>query len=289
MRQSGATIGRVAGKYNLKVGKDLLSKIDDVKKELGTESTDNAKIVNAFIEELNSKTKGGKPAPASTILGPDGKPLAPSTPPVIADGLIDGITFRKFNSKLGDKIRKTTDGDLKNALSDLQNKLLESFNEGITNKTDAAALKQARMQYAKAKDIAGIVGSPKGVSPQALRAAIRSTKSAKELYARGKSSLKDLADVGDLLRDPNTSMTAERNLLYKAAGLGGGAGAAAVAAPMATAAGIGGIYGAANAYNRLGGRLIPDGVPPLPPTGPRRPGWLDSLVVPRLPQDQGDQ
>ncbi len=286
MRKSGATIDRIMGKYNVKIDPAFTADIDALKKGIANETPENIAKFNSVIDDLNAKITGGTKPPTSPLVNANGQPIASTSKVAQVPPTINGIALRKWNTALKDKIRKTSDGDLRHALSELQDKVIEHFNAGVTDKTDISALKTAREQYAIAKDIAPIVGNLKGVSPPALRARLRDTKFKKELYARGKSSLKDLADIGDLLKDPNTSMTAERAGLY---GLAGGAGAVltgvapTVALPAAAAT-----WAGANAYNRFGNRMLPSNIPPVPKPGARGPGLINYGAVPVLANDRDE-
>lgn len=226
MRKSGTTIDAITRKYELPPTKELLGKLNGIVKDANQlETPENAKSISGWADKVFNK---------------------------MADGPMSGTAFRKLNTDLSRKIRETGNGDLRSALSDIQDALLEEFNNNITDPKDRERLSEARMQYAKAKTIAPIVGDPKGVSPPKLLGAVRSTKSNKERYARGRSGdLGELADIGQLLKDPGSSNTAERGLVYSGLGSGLlGLSNPAFALPAA------GIYGGANLYNRFSPYLI---------------------------------
>lgn len=227
MRKSGTTIDAITRKYDLPPSKEFVEKLVSIENDArAVETPEVAGQIKGWVDRITSKMQ---------------------------DGPMKGTAFRKLNSDLGSKIRGTQNGDLKTALSDLQDVLLEQFNASVTDPKDAKAYQQARVQYAKAKTLAPIVGDPKGVSPPKLLGAVRNTKANKELYARGRAGdLGELADIGQLLKDPNSSNTAERGLVYGALGSGlGGFLAPAAAIPAALT------YGGANLYNRFSPALIP--------------------------------
>lgn len=226
MRKSGTTIDAITRKYDLAPSKTFIDKLaEHVNEAQKVETPDVANAVSGWVDQVTSK---------------------------MSDGPMSGTAFRKLNTALSKKIRSTSNGDLGNALSDLQDTLLEQFNAGVTDAKDSARLQQARMQYAKAKTIAPIVGDPNGVSPAKLLGQVRNTKAGKERYARGRAGeLGALGDIGQRLKDAPSSMTSERGLAY-----GGLGSAAAGLANPAWAGPAAVLYGGANMYNRLSPYLI---------------------------------
>lgn len=223
MTQSGERIGEIAAKTDVSI-LDLNGPLRAQRKQASNfETSDVAKIVTNYVNEIESK---------------------------VVDGVIPGDVFRKINSKIGRQMRTSTNGDLKHALGELQDDLHEALVRNIKNPEDLAALETARKQYAIGKAIEPLVAKAKtgDISPAGLMGAVTASKDKKSMMARNRAGdLGDLARIGQLfLKEPASSGTAERALTYGL--IGGGA---AINPAIA-----GGIYGAANLYNRLGPRLI---------------------------------
>ena len=222
MTQSGEKIGEISSKVPVKMDETLSTALDARAEHVSKFETESAaKIVKNYIDEIKSKAK---------------------------DGSVPGETFRKINSQIGKQIRSTSDGDLKHALGELQEDMHDALQRNLSGE-DLAALKAARKQYAVAKTLEPLVAKSKtgDISPAGLMGRATSDSSKKAAMARGKGGdIGDIARIGQqFLKDPNSSGTAERGLLYGA--LGGGA----ITNPLATA----GAYGAANIYNRLGPKV----------------------------------
>lgn len=177
------------------------------------------------------------------------------------EGVLPGSTFRKINTRLNKQIAETSNGDLKHALGNLQEDLLDMQHEQMSP-GDREALQTARRHYAVLKTIEPLAAkSPTGdIAPSALLGALTSTKAGKSRVAQGAAGdLGSLADIGSrFLKEPKSSGTAERRLiqgippaLASAAGAGAGVAGGASALP-AILGGVGATYGAANLYNRAG-------------------------------------
>lgn len=223
MKKSGEEIGSIGQKYGVKLDRpakmDLVNLVEDAKK---FETGDVAKIIGSYVDDIEAKS-----------------PM----------GLLDGTAFRKLNTKIGRQMRNTSNGDLKHALGELQEKLHEALSKSIS-KEDLEAWNLARMRYAKGKTIEPLVaGSLKGeISAPQLMGRLNADKAGKSRMAQGAAGeMGDLAKIGQLMKEPGSSGTTERNLAY---GLLGGAG---YFDPMTAL----GLYGGANIYNRLGPMTIP--------------------------------
>lgn len=226
MRKSGTTIDSITRKYELtptkKFADDLAQVLNDAHK---FETAENARIIENHIGSLLDK---------------------------LQDGPMNGTAFRKFNTDLRRRIEKAGSPDLKGALSDFQDSLLEAYQAGITNPKDKAAYDAARMQYAKAKRIAPIVGDAGGVAPQKIMSTMRRNADDKERLARGTSGdLGDLAEIGSKMKEPRSSYTTERRAIYTGLGFGTAAHPGIAIPALATT------YAGANLYNRYGHYLIP--------------------------------
>lgn len=231
MKKSGEEIGNIGQKYGITLDRptkmNFVNLVEDAKK---FETGDVAKILGSYVDEIESKS---------------------------ANGILDGTAFRKLNTKMGRQMRNTSNGDLKNALGDLQEQLHEALGKSIS-KDDLAAWNLARTQYAKGKTIEPLVAKATtgDISAPGLMARVTADKAGKSRMAKGAAGeMGDLAKIGQLLKEPNSSGTAERNLAY---GVMGSLGGAAYFDPLSAL----GLYGGANIYNRLGPMMIPK--PPLP-------------------------
>lgn len=218
MNKYGEMIGDISAKNPVPFA-PLKSKFDEhVFNAAQFETGDVAKVVSSYVKEL---TDAGA-----------------------AKGAIDGTAFRKIRTKLTGQMRRTINGDLKHALSELDDDLLDAI-QGQLSPQELQQFNQARKFYSNGKTLEPLVAKGTGdISPAALMARVTGDASGKSSMARGtRGEIGDLARIGQkFLKEPNSSGTAERALTYGA--MGGGA-----AIEPHTAAGI---YGAANIYNRLG-------------------------------------
>lgn len=193
------------------------------------QTTDVARVVNSYIDEIVSKSE---------------------------NGVVPGKTMRAIDTKLGSQIRSTANGDLKTALSDLQETLRDGVARNLSPE-DLQALNDARRRYAIGKTVEPLVAkSPTGnIAPSSLLGAVTATKAGKSAMAKGAAGqLGTLADIGQrFLKEPGTSGTAERALTQSL--LTGGVGGAAAVAPGVTLPAAATLYGGANLYNRLGPSL----------------------------------
>lgn len=223
MKKSGEEIGRIGEQNGVKIDKAAKDAIFDFGKDVKKYETSDVKsVVSSYIKEIQDKSKGGT---------------------------LDGTAFKKLNSKIGRQIRSTSNGDLKNSLGDLQEIMHDALEKSIS-KEDLASLKQSRANYAKGKTLEPLVAKTQtgDISGPSLMSRVTADKAGKSRMAMGQGGeLGDLARIGQLMKDPASSGTAERGLAYGL--LGGGA----YANPGIAA----GVYGGANLYNRLGQYLIP--------------------------------
>lgn len=220
--QSGEKIGEIAARSPLPIDAKLTETLKShLENAMKFETSDVQRVVASYIEELNTKA---------------------------VDGIVPGEAVRKLNTKMSKQMRSTTNGDLKNALGGLQDDIQDAVQTTLSGR-DLAELQAARRQYAIAKNIEPLVAkSATGdISPAGLMARMTSDNAGKSRMARGNGGdIGDLARIGQkFLKEPNSSGTAERGLAY---GLAGGG----VVAQPAVA---GGVYGAANLYNRAGNAI----------------------------------
>lgn len=226
MDKSGKEIGRIGEQYGVEITPDIQTAfkqvVSDAKKY---ETKDVSRAVANYVNEIKSKSE---------------------------QGLMDGTAFKKLNSKIGRQLAGTSNGDLKNALSDVQEILHDALTNSIP-KDELKAWNTARTQYAKGKTLEPLVAKSTvgDISAPALLGQVTRDKTGKTRQAKGNAGdLGDLARIGQIMKEPRSSGTAERNLAF---GLLGGA-----VSPVTA----GSVYGAANLYNRFGQLLIPP--PPKP-------------------------
>ena len=196
------------------------------------------------------------------------------------DGVIPGEALHKFDSRIVKAIKGTSDGPLRSSLGDLHETLMDAFQRNL-GPEELKNFKDARKSYAIGMAIEPVVAKEgytgKFPAPQ-LQARLDATKNGKHFRAIGEGGdVGDLADIGKMLKEPRSSFTSERNIVMKSIAGAGTAAVGGVVNPLATAATVGGGYGAANIYNRLGPTLTnamalkarasqPSGVTPF--TGP---------------------
>lgn len=222
MNKHGKTIGDISARHDIVVDAALKKQVADHLAELSKETPDVAGVVKGYITDIQSRIKNDK---------------------------IDGETFRKLRSQLTTQMRTTQNGDLRRALSQLDEEMLDAVQKNLS----ADELKQfneARQYYANGKQIEPLVAKAaiKGqgdMSPAAYANAQVSNAARKAAVAKGKGGAPaDVAQAGSkFLTEPSSSNTAEKGMIYK--GLGGGLAAMHPAV-------AGGVYSLANLYNRFG-------------------------------------
>jgi hypothetical protein len=254
MNKSGKTIGDITSSKDIPFDKPFVDKLAaHVEEAQKYQSSDVEKVVRSYVDDIEKHSQ---------------------------NGVLPGKAFRTLNTKLQKQIRETNNGDLKNALSGLQEDLLDQFVPTL-NPQELAAYNTARKQYAVGKTLEPLVAkAPTGeISPSLLLGAVTRNQAGKSAAARGAAGdLGTLADIGQrFLKAQPSSGTAERRFALGIPGAIGGAvagaagGAAATGALPAALAGVALPYAAANAYNRFGPsiteRMIaaPPGIPPTAP------------------------
>lgn len=191
---------------------------------------------------------------------------------------ISGTTYGNLIHKGSplDSALNSSDANIRNYAAQIKESLRDSLTRSLSPE-DAAAYQQARTQYKNLKTVqpltlrADATGGPMpstgDISPQALRSAVnRSYGDNVAMAPSGSVPLNDLARIGQLMKPPPSSGTAERSsMLYagaKLAELAGAAAAGSYAGLVPAAAGLGaGIAGGrlAGAYLRspgLANRMI---------------------------------
>lgn len=178
---------------------------------------DNKRIVGNYIDDLMGKVE--------------------------PDGTISGRAYREFDSKIGKKMRGTTDGDLRNYLGQLRDIVRGAMDDSISA-ADQESWKTLRNQYANLQTVADTVkNSPTGeVSAAGLLQRVNNqSKSAK---FTGGGQLGELARAGkELLTPLPDSGTAQRAFWMRALG-GGGLGLSGLGGLMSPVATVGMAAGA---------------------------------------------
>jgi len=240
MTRSGEGIGEITSKTPVPLDEKLSAGLDALRADaLSKGTTDDQRIIGNWVDEIKNKAGDGK--------------------------VIDGTALREINSEIGEQARANPDNDLGRRLNNLQDVIQDAVERNVADPADVQRLKDFRRQYAYGKMIEPLVAKTIDgkISPQALMARVTATKRGKYFMARAAGGpIGDLAKVGQLIKEPGSSLTTERGLVY-----GTGLGAAGYVEPHSAAA----AYGAANLYNRLGPKLTRamvkgrEGPPPAPP------------------------
>ena len=166
---------------------------------------------------------------------------------------INGEALRKLRTRLTTQMRSSKDGDLKIALNNINELMLDSI-ESEMSPEDLSKFKQARTYYRNGMLVRDIV-SPEGeVSPSALMSRMRATGNLKMDMARDRAGdLGDLANIGALFLKETPAGSKIKLGELGAGGLGTGIGAM-MGAPGAVAGAAtagAGVLGGANLYNRV--------------------------------------
>lgn len=211
-KKVGSEIGALNQKYDLPVDKSF---VPQLRIEARGQSPEVANAVNYFADRIAKETQGNN---------------------------LNGATFRRINTELGRRISASSNGDLKYALGNIQDKLLD-LQQAQMNTTDKTRLQTLRRQYAIQRTIEPLVAkSPTGdVVPSSLLGAITATKAGKAAAARGAAGdIGKLADIGQkFMKSQPSSGTAERsffqNLLTHPTGTLATGAMAGLTAPVAAA------------------------------------------------------
>ena len=219
MSTTGQAIGDLAAKYDVPMDGGLKGGLAAIEKGADFEPDSTARILKKYVDEIRSHAD--------------------------ASGKIDGTTFRKIRTQLTGQMRRTNDGDLKYALSNLDEVMLDSVKSQMTP-GELTTFGDLRRKYANGKSLEPLVAKGDGdISASKLMARMTATGSGKSAMAKGTGGdLGDIARIGQkFLGEPPTP----RNTAY---GVLGEIGAGAVA-PGTTSA----LVGASNVYNRMAPRI----------------------------------
>ena len=218
MSTTGEAIGNMAAKYPVPVEGPLKDGLQATLKAAEFETDSTGRILKRYVDEIASKAKDGK---------------------------IDGTAFHKIRTQLTGQMRRTTDGDLKHALSNLDEVMLDSVKAQMTPE-EVSSFADLRRKYSNGKALEPLVAKGEGdISASKLMARMTATGSGKAAMAKGTGGdLGDIARIGQkFLSEPPTA----KNTAY---GVLGEIGAGAVA-PGTTA----GLVGGANVYNRFAPKI----------------------------------
>lgn len=166
----------LSARNTMKLDDQAVQQLSDLTGNLSKFDTPEvSKIASNYIDDLLSKTNNGE---------------------------ISGEAYRKFDSALGRKIRSTSNGDLRNALGQIQSTVRETMDRSISQ-ADSEAWKQARRQYANLMDVAPIAAKDVegNVSPKLLWNKVnqKNTK-LRDVAEVGKAFVNDIPDSGTAQR-----------------------------------------------------------------------------------------
>ncbi|MGS1076640.1 hypothetical protein [Pseudoxanthomonas beigongshangi] len=212
----GDRFNELSANSQLPVDEGMLGKLVAVQQEaaqLGEEGT--SKAVNGILSRLMEQTK---------------------------DGVLPGRVYQSMDSQLG-KLMKTG-GEKSYYLGEIRDVLRESMDDAITGEA-RAAWQQARGQWRNLKTIEDLVGKSEtgAISPASLMGRVTANRAGKASMAAGTSGeIGTLARIGQRIKEPPSSGTAERQMLT-----GGIWGAGGMVDPVTTGA----LFGAAQVGSRL--------------------------------------
>ncbi len=215
MNEHGKTIGEISSRHPIQIRDNvkLQQESAEFMKNLAKETPDVEKVIVAYMDDIKSRIKDGK---------------------------IDGETFRKIRTQVGNQMRSTTNGDLRRALNDLDEMMLDAVESQLSPK-ELKEFTEARHYYYNGKLIEPLVAkaATKGggyISPAAYANAISSGKSRKAQIAMGRGGEPaDIAAIGSrFVPEPGNSNPIDKALAYTGLAL---------------------TYPAANFYNRVTPKL----------------------------------
>jgi hypothetical protein len=227
----GSEIGNLSSKYDVPPSNKLKSDLAQITEDAGYETTDNARIIDKYVSQLSKLTSDAEAKGES----------------------INGEALRKLRTRLTTQMRSAKDGDLKQALGNINEVMLDSIESQMTPE-DINKFREARSYYRNGMLVRDVV-SPEGeVSPSALMNRMRATSQLKMDMARDRAGdLGDLANIGQLfLKESPTGLKGKLSGLSVPGfevGVGAGIGST-LGVPGAVAAGAG-MLGGANLYNRV--------------------------------------
>jgi|GEM_PF-5538858 len=127
-----------------------------------------------------------------------------------ADGVVPGKAYQSLDSALGRAMKGG--GESAHFLGQVQSAIRNAMDDSISP-ADREAWATLRQQYGNRKTIRDLVAKSDGgdISPQALMGRVAGNNSGKERMASGaRGALGDLAQIGQAIKPPRSSGTAER-------------------------------------------------------------------------------
>ena len=185
MNKSGGAIGDIAASKEIPL-KDL----EDIFSSQPHTTPDIMSVIDSYIGDIESSAK---------------------------NGIVPGTVYREIQSQIGTQMRNTTNGDLKSALSYLQDGLFDALENHLTP-AEAEIYHTARKHYAIGKTLEPLMAkSATGeIAPASLMGAVTRNASGKTAMAKGNGGeLGDLARIGKEFAEEKTSNTAERNMALR--------------------------------------------------------------------------
>lgn len=214
----GSQFNKLSAKNALPVDDNLLTRLVEIQQEasqLGDEAT--GKAVSNVIGRIMDQTK---------------------------DGVLPGRAYQSLDSNIGMFMRSGS-GEKTHYLGKLRETLRESMDSAVSAE-DQAAWQTARQQYRDLMTIQDLVGKGEvgaGISPQGLMGRTMANSAGKKSMATGsRGQLGELARIGQRVKEPQSSGTAERLGLL-------GTGAGFMANPAAAAGLLAGGHIAGRALN----------------------------------------
>ncbi len=265
---AGAEVGETQAQFNRAVtrtfGEDAPSVTPDVLSQAqkriggvmnGVESAAHVSLDNTFINDISTIEANARSSLPDSEFGVVRRQLDNILKNLQPGDTITGTTYGNLIHKGSplDAALSSNDANIRNYAGQIREALRDSLTRSISP-ADAAAYQQARTQYKNLKTVepltlradttGGAAPSTGDVSPAALRAAVNRSFGANVAQAGpGDVPLNDLARIGQLMKEPPTSGTAERGGMLafgaKAAELGGALAAGHYAGIMPAAAALG--------------------------------------------------
>lgn len=178
----GGVIDDISSRNTLRMDPQLTGELNAIKQEaLDKYTEDNARILGSYVQDLENKVQNGE---------------------------VSGEAYRRLRTAVNNRIKSTTDGDLRNLLSGYK-KSISGGMERSVSPDDWAAWQQANKQY----------GAVKTVEPLADKATIGDIGEGLLLNQANRGSNSDLKNLGrigkEFLRDMPNSGTSQRSLMMQ--------------------------------------------------------------------------
>lgn len=178
----GGVIDDLAERNSLKFDRQLQDELSALRQSAADKYTDsNASALNAYIKDLESKVQSGE---------------------------VSGQAYRRLRTEINNRIKSTSDGDLKNLLGDYKKSISSGMERSISPE-DWAAWQKANRDY----------GAVKTVQPLAEKATVGDIGESLLLNQANKGTNEDLKNLGrigkEFLRDMPNSGTQQRTMMQQ--------------------------------------------------------------------------